>query len=203
MAKIMINPIKKRKKRSKKRAKTKGTTVSVKRTTTKVVKRRKNPIRKRGIAGVLSNTVIPGATAAGGALALDVVWGMLPIPENLKSGPIRHVAKAAGAIGIGMLAAMFTKSATANLIATGAMTVVMHNAGKEMLGRVAPQLNLGEYEDDGMGYGAAGESAGYYDETPSGVYEADMGEYEEMSGGDDLDGIYDDISEMGEYEEVI
>jgi len=201
---LMINP-KKRRKTTKKRKKTMAVSKHrSRRKTTVARKRRRNPSarKSRGLAGIVNNTLIPSATAAGGALALDVAWGMLPIPENLKTGPIRHVAKAAGAVGIGMLAGMFAKASTANLIATGAMTVVMHGAGKEMLSKIAPNLTLGDYDDDyeALSYAGAGwEQEGELDADTMGEY---MGEY--MGESDDGMGLYEpsDISEMGEYEDA-
>lgn len=106
-------------------------------------KYRRNPIMSKanGIIGQVTSAGI----AAAGAISLDVAWSFLPLPDMIKVGPMRHVAKAVGAIGLGMLAGMLVKKETANSLAAGALTVVMYNAAREVLTNVAPQIALGEY----------------------------------------------------------
>jgi hypothetical protein len=117
---------------------------------------------------IVQQTILPSATAAGGALGLDIVMGFLPLPAAMKTGPMRHVIKGAGAIGMGMLASMFVRPETAKAFTSGAMTVVMYDAGKEMVSRFMPAMatragwgvsGLGYYEDEaieGLGYYGAG-----------------------------------------------
>lgn len=113
---------------------------------------RRNPRRAFNIMGIVQDTVIPAATAAGGAIALDVVWNFLPVPAMLKVGPMRYVAKGAGAIAMGMVAGMVVPPATARAFTAGAMTVVMYEALKEMLGTFVPGLALsGAYDIDYLG----------------------------------------------------
>ena len=50
---------------------------------------RRNPTTMKGIINVL---VMPAATAGAGALALDILWGFVPVPQEIKTGPMRHVA---------------------------------------------------------------------------------------------------------------
>lgn len=107
-------------------------------------KRRRNPITGK-LGGIVSNTIMPAAIGAGGALTLDLIWGYLPIPAVVKVGPMRHAAKGVGAIGLGMLAGMVLKKDTANALALGAMTVVMYNAAREAVASFAPNIALGEY----------------------------------------------------------
>ena len=193
MAQLMlVNP---RKRRRRKTTKRRATALSrVTRRSPVQRRRRRNPIGgKLSVKNVMKNTVMPSMTAAGGALALDVAWGSLPIPLGLKTGPLRHLVKGAGAIGMGMLAAMFTRPETAKLVATGAMTVVMHGAGRELIGRMAPNIPLGMYEEsdpftmdaldlEGMGYAGAGYTG--VDEMGMGSCAEDMGLYET-----DMDGL--------------
>lgn len=135
-------------------------------------KRRRNPVFK--IGDVLQNTIMPAATAAGGAIGIDVLMGVLPLPENLKTGPMRNLVKGAAAIGLGIVAANFVKPKTAELFVNGAMTVIMYDAGREMINRFMPDMaarmglsGMGLYyaegadtdDDDlimGLGYGGAG-----------------------------------------------
>jgi len=108
-------------------------------------KRRSNPIAAKFGLGGMAKMAMSSAVAAGGALSLDLAWGFLPLPDAVKLGPMRHVAKGAGAIALGILAGFVVKKETANALATGAMTVVMYNAARELLANVAPQIALGEY----------------------------------------------------------
>jgi hypothetical protein len=132
--------------------------------------------------GGIFNNLMPAATAATGGLMLDVLWGYAPIPGALKTGPMRHVAKAAGAIGLGMLAGMVVSKATADRFATGALTIVMHDAMRDIASRAVPALKLGEYDDDDLGYWGSG----YNPSSDMGLYmDPGMGEY--MNGADDID----------------
>jgi len=111
-------------------------------TATRVVRRRRNPIRSKGI---VANQLTPALTAASGALGLDIILGFMPIPETLKSGPFRHIIKGVGAIGMGMLASNIVSKKTAEQMTTGALTVVMHSAMKEVAQTAMPNLQLGYY----------------------------------------------------------
>lgn len=114
-------------------------------------KRRSNPSpRRTGIQGMLNTQIIPAAVAGSGALALDVIMGYLPLPVELKIGPGRYLVKGAGAILMGMAAEMLVAKSTARQLATGALTVVMHDAMKEATIMYAPNIPLGEYVS-GMG----------------------------------------------------
>jgi hypothetical protein len=140
---------------------------------TSVVKRRRTPARSvvarkrrykrnpngRGMAGIVNTTLIPAAVAATGALSLDVLWNFLPLPVALKTGPLRHIAKGAGAIGLGWLAGMVVNKKTAGQLATGALTVVTYNAMREMMARFMPAVNMGYYSA-GMPAGEMGAYVG-------------------------------------------
>ena len=137
------------------------------------IKRRRTPARSvvarkrrykrnpngRGMAGIVNTTLIPAAVAASGALSLDVLWNFLPLPETLKTGPLRHIAKGAGAIGLGWLAGMVVNKKTAGQLATGALTVVTYNAMREMMARFMPAVNMGYYSA-GMPAGSMGAYVG-------------------------------------------
>ncbi len=109
--------------------------------------------------GIIESTLKPAAVAAVGALSLDVLWGFAPVPEMLKTGPFRHVAKGIGALGLGYIAGMVVDKRMAAQMATGAMTVVMHDAFKEVAARVMPGVPLGYYS---AGY-PAGAMGAYVD----------------------------------------
>lgn len=163
---MLVNP--RRRRKTRKTKKTVARRRPTRRISTRTVhrRRRRNPVRKSGLMGIVQSSVIPAATAAAGAVGLDVIWGYIPLPETLKSGPMRHVAKAAGAIALGMLAGMLVNRRVADQISTGALTVVMHGAMKDGMARFAPNIQMGEYLDDGMGYYGTGIDA----DTSMGVY---------------------------------
>lgn len=161
---LLVNPRKRRRLKSKKTTAKRRSPVRrrVSTRTARKTRRRRNPIRSRGLSGIVNTTLMPAAIAGAGAVGLDVIWGYAPIPETLKVGPMRYVAKAAGAIGLGMLAGMVTKKSTADQLATGAMTVVMYQAMKDGMTRFAPNIQMGEYLNyDQMGYYGSGMNPAY------------------------------------------
>lgn len=116
---------------------------------------RRNPIRA---AGLIPNLFMPAATAAAGALALDVAFGYLPIPANLKTpGPVSIITKSAGAILLTMIAGKVVSKSTAQAMGVGALTVILHDAAKAFIMKSMPTLKL-----DGLGYYSAGYPVGGY-----------------------------------------
>ncbi len=111
---------------------------------------RRNPTTMRGI---INQLVMPAATAGAGALALDILWGFVPVPAEIKTGPMRHVAKGLGAVVLGQLVGMVGTKRMGDTMAMGALTVVFHSAFKEMTAQFMPGVPLGYY--------SAGANAGY------------------------------------------
>ncbi len=105
--------------------------------------------------GVVNQVVIPAAQAGAGALALDILWGYVPVPIEWKTGNLRHVVKGGGALVLGMLAQQLLGANVGKNIALGALTVTFHDAMRDMVAQFAPQIPLG--------YVGAGTSAGVYD----------------------------------------
>lgn len=192
MAQLMlVNPRKRRRRTSKKK------TVARRRPTRRIstrparkTRRRRNPIKTRGLSGVV-NQIMPAATAAVGALGLDLIWGYAPIPESLKTGNMRFVVKAAGAIGLGMLAGMVVKKSTADQLATGALTVVLHNAMRDGMANFAPNIQLGEYmnNDETLGYWGAGYNPGMSEYLPN-SNQGDLSPGANLNGSDDYESLY-------------
>jgi hypothetical protein len=142
---------------------------------------------------------MPAVVAAGGAIGLDIIWGMLPLPLAIKTGPTRYLAKGVGAIAMGMVAGMIVSPAVARNFTSGAMTVVMYDALKEVMANFMPQLALSAYDiNDTLSYGGG---MGY----PSAAM--DVGNESQMSayfpGSNDAMGAYypQDIG-VGDYEDV-
>jgi len=105
---------------------------------------RRNPINR----GLMQN-VIPALGGATGALLLDIVWGYLPLPANIKTGPLQNLAKAAGAIGLGFAANLVTTRKNADMLALGALTVVAHGALKQTVTHFLPNVAMGGTFDYG------------------------------------------------------
>ncbi len=146
--------------------------------------RRKRRARRRNPSGgrmtmrnVMNRNVMPAFQGAAGGLALDVLWGYLPIPMQFKTGMLRHVIKGGGAVVMGMIAQNLVRPSTAHALTTGALTTVMHAAMRETVSQFMPNVPLGEYME-GMGYYNAGQvvSPGM-GQVPYGTPLTPMGEY--------------------------
>jgi hypothetical protein len=154
------------------------------------VARRSNP--RFNLSGITSQ-LVPAAYGAGGALALDLALGYIPLPAMLKTGYARHATRIVGALGIGWLAGKFLRGKS-QAIGAGALTVAMYGLFKDVALQFAPaaiSAKLGEYEEitvqgyDDPAEGTAGVGAylsgdGYSDEDLGGV-----GAYMQSMGGAD------------------
>lgn len=107
--------------------------------------RRSNP-RRYTMKGVIDNQVIPALVGGTGAVVNDLVVNFLPfIPPEWRTGWMRHITKAAGALAISFLGNMFLDKRTADQLGAGAMTVVGYNVVRDMAAQFAPNIPLGEY----------------------------------------------------------
>lgn len=114
---------------------------------------RRNPAGRMTMRGIVNDLVFPAATAGAGALMLDVLWGFVPVPVEIKTGPMRHVAKGLGAVVLGQIVGTLATKRMGDTMAMGALTVVFHSAFREMSAQFMPNLPLGYY--------SAGANAGY------------------------------------------
>ncbi len=105
--------------------------------------------------GLMDRQVIPALWGGTGAVANDVLYNFIPFPPMLSVGPMRHVGKAASAIGLAWLSSFFLTNRQAEQLGAGALTVVGYNVVREMVQRFMPQIQMGEYLN-GMGYYGAG-----------------------------------------------
>ena len=159
---MLVNPRKRRKRRRnparrKRRPKARRrTTVTVsnprrrrRRSRTTSIKRyRRNPRRRFDIMGFAQNTLMPSAVGAAGALGLDVLMGVLPLPPQFKAGPFKPVVRLLGAMGIGAIAGMVTTRKIGEQVAAGATVVVVYDILKTFIQRTMPQIPLGDVYDD-------------------------------------------------------
>lgn len=143
MAELMlVNPRKRKTRRKAKKSVARKRPAARKRSVKrKTSRRRKNPVTRKTV----QKQVMNAATSAMGALALDVMWGYMPVPMNIKTGPMRHIAKGLGALAVGFLAENLVKKSTANMMTEGALTVVMHSGMKEVAQQMMPNIPLGYY----------------------------------------------------------
>lgn len=142
MAELMLVNPRRRKRKKTRRIKTRGRRRTYTKRRRTYAKRRRNPVRR---TGKWSSMIMPAATNAVGALALDIAWAYLPIPASIQMGPFRHVAKGAGAIALSEIASKVVGRSTANSMGLGALTVVMHGAMREVTQQMLPNVSLGYY----------------------------------------------------------
>lgn len=154
---MLVNP---RRKTTRRRRKPGPRRTTKRRTTSR---RKMSPVRaylpnrrrrraKTGGMGGLIGTLIPAATGGVGALALDIGWGFLPLPANIKTGPIAPFAKILGAVGLGYAARMVVSKKTADLFMTGAITVIAYNFFRGLTQRMMPTVPLGDMDYPALEY---------------------------------------------------
>lgn len=142
--------------------------------------RRRNPIG----GGFIGDTLIPAAVGGGGALAVDVLLGLLPLPVAMKTGPMAPIVKVAAAVGLGFAAKTVVSRKMAEQLAAGAITVTLYNVAKAAL------VKAGKGKIPGLSeYVGAYPDALFYDGASGGVVNG-MGEF--VSGPDEA-------PEMGEF----
>lgn len=119
-------------------------------------RRHRNPMSLGGFTNSLMPTMKAGAWGAGGALGLDMLWGLvttnLPSLTTYLTNPyITFIAKALAAAGVGTLGGHLVKGRGRDL-AVGAMTTTIHDFLKSQLQSLAPTifapggtLSLGAY----------------------------------------------------------
>ena len=127
--------------------------------------RRRNPIVSRSmVERTLMPALIGGAGAVTNDVAYNIVLGVLPAGgfiDQLRTGPMRHLGKAASALALAYIAKMFMSRRNAETLGIGALTVVGYNVVKDMVTRFAPNLPLGDMGAylqpmPGLGYAGAG-----------------------------------------------
>lgn len=115
--------------------------------------RRKNPVDVGFLSSFTRDTLMPSAIGGAGALGLDVLIAVAPIPDAMKSGPFKPVVRVAGAVALGMLAGFVTSERTAQQVTAGAVTVVLYDTMKAMMAQIAGGKipGVGVYEIPGVG----------------------------------------------------
>lgn len=111
---------------------------------------RHNPKRRmlpRAAGGVVQTHGMPALIGAAGGVINDVAVGYLSglLPASLQSGALRIVTKAGTAVGLGMLGERFVAKSTARMATVGALTCVLHDALRGIVGNFLPSVQLGEH----------------------------------------------------------
>src|ERR1700742_1069765 len=107
-------------------------------------RRRRNPssISVRGMKGMIVPVLKEGLIGAGGALALDALWGYVnpQLPASISASPYAAFAvKCLAAIGVGMVGGKLLRGKGRDL-AVGGVTVAMHDMLKSTLQSSSPTL---------------------------------------------------------------
>lgn len=116
----------------------------------------------------IKDIMLPAAIGGAGALALDVIWGLLPIPTQFKTGPFAPVVKAIGVLGIGALASGPLPDRLVKPAVFASLTIMAYSFAKATLQQAMPNVPLGAYIDGGMGAYISGADMGYI--SPGQVY---------------------------------
>lgn len=130
---------------------------------------RRNPIGFN-IKSFLKGTVVPSAIGAIGAIGIDALWGMAPIPVNIKASPYAPAFKI---LGIGLLNAFggkFVGRANADVIAGTAIAIQIYNLAKPKIAAYFPSITLGD-----VGWTQAGQFLPNNDMNGMGAYISGMG----------------------------
>lgn len=122
--------------------------------TRSVRRRRRNPSFRGGLSSV-QRTAVPmlkaGLIGATGALGLDLLWGYTSkyLPATIAGSPLaQYAAKLLGAVLVGMIGdrvPLPMLRGKGRELATGAATVVLHDAMKAQFQATFPTVQLGEY----------------------------------------------------------
>lgn len=120
---------------------------------------RRNP-SFRGVTGQIVPTIKSGFVGALGGLGLDVLSGFVipKLPAAAQVGYGKTAVKVLGAVLVGILGNMAMRGKGRDL-ATGAMTIVIHEALKAQVSSAFPTLPMGEYFSAGPAVGYGGEIA--------------------------------------------
>lgn len=124
---------------------------------------RRNPIGGAGNLRIAS-LVMPAAAIGVGAIGSELMMGYLPLPANLKTGPMRNLTKGVISLAAGALVAKFFSRKIGEAFALGGMTIAFHDAGKDLILKMMPAAQFGAYmrpgSMHGLGYYSPGNQVG-------------------------------------------
>jgi len=155
---------------------------AVSRRTSRRTRARRNPI---GMTGVMAS-IMTAFQGAAGAVGVNAVYNLLPLPASMKSGMMGSATKMALAVGLGMAAKPMLGRAAGKMV-EGSLTVTAFEIVSGML-----PVNMGGSSVAGLGYMSPGMNAGGNilgnSSVPNnfagmGEYVSGMGEYVSGMGG--------------------
>jgi len=131
----------------KRRAPKRSTTPARRRTKAKRRTYKRNPSPRFSLKNFTKATLMPSAVGAVGALSIDMLMGLVPLPDMLKTDAMRPMVKGVAAVGLGLIANQVTSRKVAEQITAGALTVVLYDTMKTFVRDRFPTLPLGEYDN--------------------------------------------------------
>ena len=148
----------------------------------KYARRRRNPISTAAIRPTVSSIVNVGTQSfqgAGGALLVNTALNYIPLPDQLKSGNGKYLARAAMAVAVGVFGSKVLPRNVAANMAVGAMTVAMHDMMLNVVSRAMPTLRLGDVGDydDGVSEFVSGVDRNDTFGQQGDIYDQGVGEY--------------------------
>jgi hypothetical protein len=90
--------------------------------------------------GMIPSKIVPAMVGAGGALAVDMAWGYLPIPASLQTGPLAPVTRIGAILAMGYAAKFVAGETYAQEFTVGGLTVTMYDLAKTWMQANAPNL---------------------------------------------------------------
>jgi hypothetical protein len=135
--------------------------------------RRYNP---RFNIGGLKALAMPAVLGAGGALAMDIALGYLPLPVALQTGMPKQGVRIVTALGVGWAASKVLGKAKGHAFMQGALTIIAYDVLKGLIHQYAPTVPglAGDYEEVALGYI---NPAPLLQNAGTGAYMNDMGAY--------------------------
>lgn len=115
---------------------------------------RRNPVRRRSrrrsggkmtMTKMVQNTIVPAGIGAIGAVALDVLWGLAPIPAQFKTGMLGTGVKVGGILVLGFVGSKVLPKKYVDVTVAAAVTIAIFQAVRGMVQQTIPTLPLSEY----------------------------------------------------------
>jgi hypothetical protein len=132
---------------------------------------RRNP-SLRGGGERLMHLLAPAAGIGLGAIGTEILVGYLPLPAQLKTGPMLYVTKGAVGVAAGLLVGtMLKQKRLGKYIAAGAVAIAVHDGVKSMIIKNMPSVKFGQFVPPvhhmgGLGYSSPASLVGFGEFVP-------------------------------------
>lgn len=104
---------------------------------------RRNP--RSETAGLIRNTLVPGAIGAGGAIVTDIALGYLPLPPAFTQGLTGFAVRVAAALAIGYAVGKVSNREAGEEAAAGGVIVAIYQGVKGYVQQALPNVPLNRY----------------------------------------------------------